>query len=268
MHVFEQIFRFNIKVLQIPFMYICPAKIIKQFKENMMRFKFIVLSMALIIAVNACSKENKENQAPTKQANVHQVVVQEAVQVNSYTYLRVKEGDKEYWMAATTFDVKNGETLYYTSAMEMKKFESKELKKTFDSIFFVDNISKIPPANVQEGLQATPQKPTIEKENVNIQPAAGGATIAQIFSNPNSYSNKSVSIKGKIVKVNSGIMGKNWAHIQDGTSSGKDFDLTVTTKDEVKVGDVVTFEGTLSVNKDFGYGYSYKVLLEDAKLKK
>ena len=236
-----------------------------------MRLKFILLSFSFILVLSACSKEKEKTQPKNRseqKVNVHQVVAQEAIQVNSYTYIRVKEGDKEYWMAGTTMDVKKGETLYYTTAMEMKKFESKELNRTFDSIFFVDNIGKVPPANVQEGIQATPQRPTIEKENITVAPAAGGITIAQLFSNTGGYSNKTVLIKGKVVKINTGIMGKNWAHIQDGTSSGNNFDLTVTTNDLVNVGDVVAFEGKISLNKDFGYGYSYQVLLEDAKLKK
>ena len=66
--------------------------------------------------------------------------------------------------------------------------------------------------------------------------------------------------------MNSGIMGKNWLHIQDGTKSGSDFDLTVTTSDNVGKDQIVTVTGKIVLNKDFGYGYSYKVLMEDAKV--
>ncbi len=234
-----------------------------------MRLKFFILPLALIIVLSACTKKEEQPQQQAQiKSNVHQVVVQEAIQVGGYTYVRVKEGDKEYWMAATTMDAKQGETLFYETAMEMKNFESKELKRTFDSILFVENLSKIPPATAAPGTKATPQKPSIEKENVTVAPATGGVTISQLFSNVNSYANKFVKIKGKIVKVNNGIMGKNWAHVQDGTSNGSDFDLTVTTNDMVNVGDIVTFTGKIALNKDFGFGYSYKVLLEDAKATK
>ena len=114
----------------------------------------------------------------------------------------------------------------------------------------------------------TPQKPVIEKENMKIDSAPNGITIAQLFANPGSYSGKVVRIKGKVIKVNTGIMKHNWVHIQDGTSSGNDFDLTITTNEFVKVGDVLTFSGKISLNKDFGYGYSYKVLMEDATVQK
>jgi len=234
-----------------------------------MRSKLLIVLSSIILIVTACNKEEEPKQvAATKNMNVHQIVVEETIQVSGYTYIKAKEGDKDYWMAVTTIDVKNGETLYYEGSMEMKNFESKELKRKFDSILFVESVDRIPPANAGNGIKASPQKPTIEKENISIPAAAGGATIAQIFSNVNAYANKIVKVKGKVVKVNNGIMKTNWVHIQDGTSAGSDFDLTVTTNDLVNVGDIVTFEGSLVLNKDFGYGYSYKVLLENAKANK
>jgi hypothetical protein len=165
-------------------------------------------------------------------------------------------------MAAPKAEIKEGEVLTYNQAMEMKNFESKDLKKTFESIFFVDKLD----SKLGVGTMNQPMKPTITEENIKVEKAAGGITIAQLFANPSAYANKTVTIKGKVVKMNSGIMGKNWLHIQDGTKSGEDFDLTVTTIDNVGKDDVVTVTGKIVLNKDFGYGYSYKVLLEDAKV--
>lgn len=231
-----------------------------------MRSKLLLVVLSIIFIVTACNKkEEPKKDEVTKNSTVHQVIVEEAIQVSSYTYIRAKEGDKEYWLAVTTIDTKPGETLYYEGSMEMKNFVSKELKRTFDSILFVQSVSKIPPSDAGSGITAAPQRPEIEKENISIPVVAGVTSIAQIFSNSNSFANKIVKVKGKVVKVNIGIMNTNWVHIQDGTSSGKEFDLTVTTNDEVKKGDVVTFEGKIVLNKDFGYGYSYKVLLENAK---
>jgi hypothetical protein len=62
-------------------------------------------------------------------------------------------------------------------------------------------------------------------------------------------------------------MDRNWVHLQDGTSDSGSFDLTVTTEEEVNVGDVLTFEGKIKLDKDFGAGYSYEVIMEQAKLK-
>ncbi len=231
-----------------------------------MRFRLMIISVFTIFVLMACSKKEEQNQQTAAvKANVHQVVVEEAIQVSGYTYIRAKEDKKDYWIAASTMDTKPGETLYYENAMEMKNFESKELKRKFDSIFFVDNMSKIPPANAGSSIKATPQKPNIEKQNITVEKASGGVTISQIFGGINSYANKVVTIKGKVVKVNNGIMNKNWIHIQDGTSNGIDYDLTVTTNETLNIGDIVTLQGTVAVNKDFGYGYSYKILLEDAR---
>ncbi len=234
-----------------------------------MRSNLLVILLSIIFIFSACNKQEEPKQtAVTKNSNIHQVVVEETIQVSGYTYIRAKEAGKEYWIAATTMDVKKGETLYYEGSMEMKNFDSKELKRKFDSILFIESVSKIPPSDAGNAIKAAPQRPTIEKENISVSAAAGGVTIAQIFSNVNAYANKIVKVKGKVVKVNNGIMKTNWVHIQDGTSAGADFDLTVTTNDLVNVGDVVTFEGSLVLNKDFGYGYSYKVLMEDAKIHK
>jgi hypothetical protein len=75
-------------------------------------------------------------------------------------------------------------------------------------------------------------------------------------------------MKGQVVKVNDEIMDKNWVHIQDGTADGDHFDLTITTLEKVAVGEVATFEGTIALDKDFGYGYAYELIMEDAKLVK
>lgn len=229
-----------------------------------MRNKFFMALMLIVLSVIGCSKkeEPKAEGAQTAVKAAHEVTVQEVVNVTEYTYIRVKEGDKEYWMAAPKAEIKEGEVLTYNQAMEMKNFESKDLKKTFETIYFVDKLD----SKLGVGTMNQPMKPTITQEDVKVEKAAGGITIAQLFANPSSYQNKTVTLKGKVVKLNTGIMGKNWLHIQDGTKSGEDFDLTVTTQDMVAKDQIVTVTGKIVLNKDFGYGYSYKVLLEDAKV--
>jgi hypothetical protein len=73
-----------------------------------------------------------------------------------------------------------------------------------------------------------------------------------------------------VVKYNPSIMGKNWAHLRDGSGSAKDNtnDVLVTTKEQVKLGDVVTVKGVVRTDKDFGAGYTYKVLIEDATVQR
>ena len=75
-------------------------------------------------------------------------------------------------------------------------------------------------------------------------------------------------MRGKVVKYSPGIMGKNWLHLRDGTGSAANStnDIVVTTTSETKNGDVVTARGTVRTDNDFGSGYAYKVLIEQATL--
>ena len=74
-------------------------------------------------------------------------------------------------------------------------------------------------------------------------------------------------MRGKVVKFSPEIMGKNWIHLQDGTGKEGTNDLTVTTKMMAKVGDTVVISGAVATDKDFGYGYKYGVIIEDADVK-
>ena len=106
---------------------------------------------------------------------------------------------------------------------------------------------------------------TTEKMNVTVEPCDGCITISNLIANKQSYSGKVIKVKGKVTKFNPEIMGKNWVHIQDGSEFQGGFDLTITTDKKVSVGDTITFEGKIVLDKDFGYGYFYSVLMEEGK---
>jgi hypothetical protein len=103
-----------------------------------------------------------------------------------------------------------------------------------------------------------------------IVPPAGGQTIASVWAGKAMLSGKTVTVRGKVVKFNGGILDRNWIHIQDGSGEAADGsnDLTVTTSGMANVGDVITVTGTIALNKDFGAGYAYPVILEGAKIVK
>ncbi len=124
-----------------------------------------------------------------------------------------------------------------------------------------DQPEKTAPANPHQS--PGPAQPA--KADVKVTPCDGCIKIADLLANKKSYDGKVIKITGQVVKYNPGIMGKNWIHIQDGTDYEGIYDLTVTTQQAAKVGDIITFEGTLALDKDFGYGYFYPVILEDAK---
>jgi hypothetical protein len=242
-----------------------------------MKLTFTAISVLLALALLSCREKDQE-QAQQQQnvhaqqggatVDIHTVVVQEAIQATSYTYLKVKEEDNEFWIAVAKRQIAAGATISFAGGLEMKNFESKDLQRTFETIYFVDRIvGGGAPAPGQSPSMTHPMRPELEKQEISIEPAAGGVTIGELFANADSYADKIVLIRGRVTKVNRAIMERNWVHLQDGTGDSGGFDLTVTTTEQVNVGDVVTFEGKIALNKDFGSGYSYEVLMEQARLK-
>ena len=241
--------------------------------------KFLKITVLVVLAglVFQSCKENKEykkiEKAPIKATNtIHEIVVNEVVDGGGYTYLNVKEAEKEYWMAITSANVKAGETYYYSGGMQMKDFESKQLGKTFDFITFAEMVSTSKEELVNEAkAKSNPHKSATEaKEDKMIDKLAkndGEIYLEEIFKNKNSYSNKEVEVKGVVVKVNKNILDKNWIHIIDGTKTETNSSLTITSNELVKVGDTVVVNGKIVLDKDFGYGYVYDIILEEGKFK-
>jgi hypothetical protein len=120
----------------------------------------------------------------------------------------------------------------------------------------------MPPGHPPTGAEIT--KPQIDVSEV--EKAEDGKTVEEIFAAKEDLAGKQVMVRGKVVKFLPQIMGKNWLHLQDGSGSEGTNDLTVTTTSVADVGDLVLVSGKVSVNRDFGYGYSYEVLLEDAEI--
>lgn len=233
-----------------------------------MKYTRLVIILISMVSLFAC--QNSEEESATKDAVAstqgHKTTVEEAINGKTYTYLRLSENDSEYWIAIALRDTKVGETIYYNDAIEMENFESKELNKTFDVIRFVSAVSNEPIASsgamTSGGVMG--KKPEISKTDLAVKKAEGGITIAELYANKEKYNGKTVVIRGIITKLNKEIMSRNWLHIQDGTSTDNEFDLTVTTNEVFNVGDVVTLRGTIALSKDFGAGYFYDVIMESA----
>jgi hypothetical protein len=152
----------------------------------------------------------------------------------------------------------------------MPNFESKTLNRTFEQIIFASSImvggadQTMPtdPAPVAKP-QATPNA---QVDLSGIVKPEGGKTVTEIFAGRQELNGKNVLLRGKVVKYMTGIMGKNWLHVKDGTGTPGSDDLVVTTQIEAKVGDTVLVNGTLVTDKDFGSGYRYDVIVEDAEV--
>ena len=104
---------------------------------------------------------------------------------------------------------------------------------------------------------------------VKVPKAVGpdARTVAEVFAQRTALTGRTVVVSGKVVKYNPGIMGKNWIHLRDGTgTAGKDNDVTVTSQQEAKLGEVVTVQGTVAIDQDIGMGTPYPVIIQDAKV--
>jgi hypothetical protein len=197
----------------------------------------------------------------------------------SYIYIEQADGTKK-WVAVNQVAVKVGDQMSFKPGMEMGRFESKALNRSFDSIIFSEGVlsggstAAVLDPGKGEGVSPGSQGASKEKAaKISVTKATGpnGITVAEAYSKSAKLNKKKVVIHGQVVKFSSGIMGKNWIHIQDGTGSEtkKTHNLVCTSKADIAdVGDVVTVTGTLIKDRDFGSGYKYPVIIEDATITK
>lgn len=246
-------------------------------QNALMRTIFIATLAAALLACNA--KQQTPAQAPPQTqpaqmqssaapASASRIVtgpVLESMNSGGYTYMRVGTNTGDLWAAVPETKIAKGSTVSLNVQMMMDNFESNTLHRKFDHLAFATLANgAAPPVQPPSMASSTPAATT----NEVIPKAAGGKTIAEVYSQKSDLAGKSVVVRGKVVKALGGIMGKNWLHIHDGSgdhAKGTD-DLTVTTNQIAKIGDVITVTGTLAVDKDFGAGYKYPAIIEDAKL--
>ncbi len=272
-----------------------------------MRRLSVVLLVALAVA--GCKKQEPAPQpqqpmaAPGAPAAAAALTgkVAERLDAPPYSYLKLTTAQGEAWAAVPQSDVKVGAEVTVAGAMPMQGFESKTLKRKFDVVYFgtlgggaagVAAPAPMPgaPAGAPAGggamgggamgggampniaaQHAAAAAGPAEVGDVKVEKASGAdaRTVSEVYAQRAALKEKAVTIRGKVVKYNEGIMGKNWVHLRDGTgAAGKDNDLTITTGDKTAVGEVVVVKGTLRVDKDFGAGYAYPVIVEDAKVTK
>jgi hypothetical protein len=242
----------------------------------------IVLAAILALAVGCEEKGPKVSEEPAQEKSVVDEsggggftgTVTETIKVDRYTYVQVDTGKEKIWAATPEFHGKVGDTVVVPGGLVMKNFHSNTLERDFELVHFVGAIGGA--GNIQE-MNQQPQmvsghppmgvksgEPQIDVGK--MEKAKDGKNVAEIFAGRGELAGKQVMVRGKVVKFLPQIMGKNWLHLQDGSGSEGSNDLTVTTTTTVEVGDVVLVSGVVSVDRDFGYGYSYNVIVEDAEV--
>lgn len=227
----------------------------------MKRIYILLLGIILISNLSFGQKHNNNNQ----QSKMRTILSTDILQTTSYTYVQAREKDSLIWVAVPKMEAVKGKIYYFAGGMEMGPFKSKELDRTFDQLLFLSFLSPTPNPNNTEKVTHNADV-HVEKEIVQIETIEGSITIQELFLNKDKYANKEVTLKGKVTKFSDSIMSRNWIHIQDGTNHEGEFDLTITSNETVKVDDVVIITGKVSLDKDFGYGYFYKVIIEEGKV--
>jgi hypothetical protein len=205
---------------------------------------------------------------------LHSVVVNEILTASKYLYLNVNEGNEQFWIAVRKQEIKVGGMYYYKRALLKTNFESKENNKVFEKIYLVTNLVSADHGNGQDvmndkkvsqvvAVAKEPEVKKVEQPERNIA-QEGSIKIAELVANVKKYEGKTVQVSGECVKINPGIMNRNWIHIKDGSKD--DYDLVITSDTYVEEGKVITMKATVSLNKDFGAGYTYDLILENGVL--
>jgi hypothetical protein len=253
----------------------------------------IVLTLALTLAGQtgcATIAHSPTSQAPAKNVEALPSMsgkVVETMNVASYTYLCLEENGTKTWFAVPLTKVTAGQELAVRPGFEMVNFKSRELNRTFGKIIFSDGlVVKRDAAGTETMKHAYGEKsagdfsgslpasaanaPVAESCKAGMTAGTNTFTVAELYKKRGMLDKKKVVVKAKVVKVTKGIMGKNWVHLSDGTGDASHHtnELVVTTQDNPSVGDVVTANGTICKDKDFGAGYKYDLIMEEASVRK
>lgn len=204
-------------------------------------------------------------------------VVKETLNAAGYTYARVSGPGGDMWAAAPQCSLSVGDTVSFSNGMPMKDFKSTKLNRTFPLVYFTEGFGRGTPV---AGAACSMQKPMgaphgmINQANPvgdtmsysSIKKPAGGSSVADLYAGKKTLVGQKVVVRGRVVKSNDAIMGKNWLHLRDGTGEKGSNDLTITTDAKASVGQTVLVEGVLTADKNIGSGYVFPLVLENAKL--
>jgi hypothetical protein len=245
----------------------------------------LILAAALLaVPLTACDKKQSPPGTPllptaaapgapaTGQSPPIVGTVLERIDAPSYSYLRLQTATGEEWAAVPETAVEVGSKVEILQPALMQNFESRALQRTFERVYFGVLEADSKPAQAVPAAGGAPQKAAapaaIPEVKVERAEAKDAKRIAEVYAERDALDNKPVTVRGQVVKFNSGIMGRNWIHLRDGSGSEAqgDHDLTVTTDDIVELGEVVIVHGVVKKDRDFGHSYQYPVIVEQAEI--
>ena len=201
-------------------------------------------------------------------AGMFRGTVVETMNTGGYTYVFLENDEQGIWIAGPETAVQIGDIVQAAEGMPMSNFTSNTLNRTFDVVYFsglLQNLTSPAPATASAPV---PVKADPVVANVDVEELEPGQNIAYVYANKDELAGQKISLRGKVVKVNENILGMNFIHIQDGSGDAmaSNSDLTITSKKSTDVGEVIVATGTVILDKDFGAGYSFPILLEDASI--
>jgi hypothetical protein len=235
-----------------------------------------VAALALGLMLAGCTKsadeaaaENAALTTPVPAGMVRGTVL-ETMNSGGYTYILLDTEHDQRWIAGMETVVAVGDVVQTSEGIAMTGFVSKTMARPFELIYFVDVMQNLTSPVVPGAMPAAKAASTGQPlaADVTVEPFEPGKNIAYVYANKDELAGQQVSLRGKVVKYNSNILGWNFIHIQDGSGDAADGsnDLTVTSTSETAIGDTVVVAGTVILDKDFTGGYEFPILLEDATL--
>jgi hypothetical protein len=232
--------------------------------------KLVIATLLIIAQASVWANPANPHATPGSESTGTVIATEQA---DPYTYVQIEIEGENIWFAVPAATFTLGEEVFSPSGgLPMKDFYSKTLDRTFDMVYFAGSIKRV---NAPEVEALPPGHPPIDEAKTpspdeidlsGIEPPEGGKTVAEIFREKDTLAGNPVLVRGKAVKVANGILGKNWIHLRDGSGENGSNDLTVTTTNNVSVGALITVKGILALDRDFGSGYKYDVLLENADI--
>ena len=250
---------------------------------------FLLFALAFpAVAQQACAAAEQPSGATSKPAPKEVPLsgkVVETMDGGGYTYLLLKNAAEKVWVAIPLMKISVGQELTLLPGFEMKNFTSKGLNRKFERVVFSAGpanqgvkLSQSAIEMAHKGVPPNPKAPDSRHASTGIPvgiqrivkaKGPNSYTIAQLYAKKMKLEKKPVVVRGRVVKVSTGILKRNWIHIEDGsgTEARKNNNLVVTSKELPKTGDVVTARGILYNNLDFGSGYRYTLLVEGARFR-
>ena len=199
--------------------------------------------------------------------------VVQALKAGRYTYFEIETAKETRWVAAPAIEIAVGESVRFSQGMAMREFPSKTLGRTFELVYFISHVSRLGSPKADAAKAHAPDHPPIKQtfdasqfDFTQLEPVEGGTRIGKIIAAPRTFTGREVTVRALVVKINSSILNRNWIHLRDGSGDAGSNTLVATSDALAVPGDVVVVTGTIATDKDFGAGYTYAVLLENARL--